>query len=183
MFNSKYFITFATISVLLSLPSVASANDRDLIATTIPASACRPSNDTEDGRVRLSNGAYVFNSSSTGTVVLYCPLPINGFTISDTTADNDISSYRVYCRDTDGAGNTAQVTTQLQFRNANNITNVGGVSSCVPPGGVNGTVVIPRAHDVGIGSLYFFRVTISRTNTTQDPAFSGIDFPSGSTIP
>src|SRR3712207_5930968 len=130
MFNSKYLIPFATISAILSVPSIASANDRDLIATTIPASACRPSNNMEDGRVRLSNGAYVFQGTFTGTVVFYCPLPINRFTISDATDDNNISSYRVYCRDTDGAGNAAQVTTQLQFRNANNIANVGGVSSC-----------------------------------------------------
>ncbi|WP_413200555.1 hypothetical protein [Nostoc piscinale] len=177
MFISKNFLAAATIAASLIVPSVASANDRDILATTVPATACRPNSDSGDASVVISNGAYVFNGSATGTVTLYCPLPINANTISDLTNDNDISTYRVYYRDTDGIGGASEITTRLVYRDSAGLNGVGSTwSSNVSNMTDNRTQFVNLNHSVGSNRLYSFLVTIQRTNTTQNPAFSGIDF-------
>lgn len=176
---SKYLIACAAIATSFVVSSVASANDRDVEATTIPASACRPRNDVEDAAVGLSNGAYVFNGSATGTVILYCPLPINRHTISDMTNDNDISTYRVYYRDTDGMGTGAEIETRLHYRDSNGLHAVGTTWSSNESNMTDNTIrYVNLNHNVGFDRLYFFTVIMRRTNTEQDPAFSGIDFAS-----
>lgn len=178
MLNSKYLLACATIAASLIAPSAALANDRDVAATTIPATACRPNTDSADAVLALSNGAYVFNGSATGTVILYCPLPITAYTISDFTDDNDISRYRVYYRDSDGIGVASEVRTRLVYRDANGLTQLGSTwSSNLSNITDNTTQIVNLNHDVGTDRLYSFTVIMQRTNTTQNPAFSGIDFP------
>ncbi|OCQ98811.1 hypothetical protein BCD64_22420 [Nostoc sp. MBR 210] len=178
MFISKNFLAAATIAASLIVPSVASANDRDITATTIPATACRPNSDSGDASVVISNGAYVFNGSATGTVTLYCPLPINANTLVDFSNDNDISRYRVYYRDTDGIGTASEIKVNLTYRDANGLTPVGGTWSSNGFNIIDNTTrFVDLIHDVGLDRLYSFVVTMQRTNTTQNPAFSGIDFP------
>ena len=72
------------------------ANDAPLIATTVPASACEPADETQANKVRLSNGAWVFRGAHTGTVMFYCPLDLNGYDVNNLLHVNDISGYRVY---------------------------------------------------------------------------------------
>ncbi|WP_414544119.1 hypothetical protein [Nostoc sp. CCY0012] len=177
MLLSKYFMAFTTIAASFAISSPVLANDRDVLATTIPASACRPQNNVDDAKVALSNGAYVFTGSATGTVIFYCPLPINANTVSDMTNDNDISAYRVYYRDTDGIGTGSEITTRLVYRDAAGLNGVGSTwSSNVFNNANNRTQFVNLNHDVGSNRLYSFLVTMQRTNTSQNPAFSGIDF-------
>jgi hypothetical protein len=178
MSKSKLILILTTAVALLSFPShVSAATDIDTQATTIPASACRPSNDSEDAKVRLSNGAYVFNGSATGTVTFYCPLPINGLSISQPQDQNSIAGYRVYYRDSDGARNSASIKTRLIYRDAQGLKGVGtewiSNSNNVT---ANTAQYINLPHNLGSFRLYAFLVTLSRSNTNLDPAFSGIDF-------
>jgi hypothetical protein len=185
MLFSKYFMAFATIAAYLAISSPVFANTQDVSATTIPASACRPQDDTADAKVILSNGAYVFKGSATGTVIFYCPLPINANTISDNTNANRISTYRVYYRDTDGNGLGSEITTQLAFRDFGGLKTVGSAwtsNAISPPTYENTSKYVSLKHNLDSGRLYFFAVAMKRTDTSKDPAFSGIDFaviPSG----
>lgn len=179
MMNIKNWLSFAIIAALSAAPMPALANEPEVANTTIPASACRPESNVDDGQVVLSNGAYVFNSNITGTVRLYCPWTINGNTI-DLTNDNDMSSYRVYYRDPDGMGNSYEITTLLAYRDPNGQAQPPGQvawSSNTANGTVNTTQSVQLSHDLGSNRLYYFIVTIRRNSTSQNPAFSGIDFP------
>lgn len=181
MTQLKCIIFLTALAALFTFPSAAVANDRDVEATTIPASACRPESDTADASVRMVNGAFIFNPNSTGTVRFFCPLPINRLTVSDSSNDNDLSRYRVYYRDTDGTGNVVEITTQLFYRNSN-------ANSSIPVGAawssnsnpsnltVNTFFYVLQSHQFEVFRLYFFVVTMRRNNINQDPAFGGIDF-------
>jgi len=177
--KTKSFIAIAASAALLTFPSAAVASDQDVQATTIPASACQPRGFSTDARVVLSNGAYVFDPSASGTATatFYCSLPINGLTVSNTTNDNDITGYRVYYRDSDGTANASEITTRLAYRDTQGITYVGTLwSSNTNTQTGNTNRYISLNHDLGIYRLYFFVVTMRRTSTIQSPAFSGIDF-------
>lgn len=181
MMRSKYLIFLATIAALFAIPSIASANTPDVAATTIPASACRPENDTTDSRVFLSNGAYVFNQGVTGTVNFYCPLPING-NRTNGIGSNSLSRYNVYYRDPDATANRSAITTQLLYRYSDGLApQVGALwsSNTVNTGSnltANRIEPILLNHTFATYRLYFFVVTMTRTTTTLNPAFSGIDF-------
>ena len=93
-------------------PSPAGANDRDLRAITIPASACQASRDYPYPSDPLPHGdGFIVQSATTDLTIvsLRCPLPINNIDLSDTTDDNDVSKIRVHYRDSDGFGNNATV--------------------------------------------------------------------------
>jgi hypothetical protein len=174
----------------------ALANDRDLWATTVPASACQPRNETDAGKLLLSNGAWVFTGSETGSIVLYCPLPLNAFTLTDFSNDNDITRYRIYYRDTDGGtagGNgglaipqQAYISTRLVYRRSDGLYSAGNLwhSNVTPINAVaNTTAIMNNVHDVQFDALYSFYVVMYRANTSMSPAFSGIDFPSPPPVP
>jgi hypothetical protein len=156
---------------------MALASDRDLRATTVPATACEPLNSTQANTVWLSNAAWVFRGNNTGTVTFYCPLPRNAVTLSDNTDDNDITVYRVYYRDSDGAGPAARVTTRLVYRRSTGLFAAGSTWSSNSHNATDNTVALfANAHDMRFDAVYSFLVTLQRTNIQQDPAFSGIDF-------
>jgi hypothetical protein len=173
-------LTLTAAVAFLSIPSTAyAATYIDTQATTIPASACRPSSDSEDAKVSLSNGAYVFNNSAPGTVTVtfYCPLPINGFSISQPEDQNAIAGYRVYFRDSDGPGNSASIKTRLTYRTSDGLHSVGTEWNSNSNKATNNTsYYINLKHDLGFSRLYAFYITMSRSNKNLDPAFSGIDF-------
>ncbi|MEG4622832.1 hypothetical protein Q5691_00810 [Microcoleus sp. w1-18aA5] len=181
MMQLKCLIFLTAIAALFSFPRAAVANDQDVLATTIPASACRPESDTADARVRMVNGAFIFNDNATGTVRFFCPLPINRLTVSNPSNDNDLTGYRVYYRDTDGTGNLAEITTHLFYRNSNAGSSIAvgtawGSNSNPSNLRVNTSFFVRQTHQFGDFRLYFFVVTMRRNNINQDPAFGGIDF-------
>ncbi len=178
--KSAQTILVALVALVASLTfsTDVQANDQDVFSTTVPATACQPLNSTYLSRVTLSNAAWVFRGSATGTVFFYCPLPINAFTKANSSWDNDISSFRVYYRDSDGQGSAARVRARLRFRQANGMYQVGPYwdSNAFNPTG-NTTRTMSLNHDMRSNALYSFVVIMYRANTSQDPAFSGIDFP------
>lgn len=174
----KLVIVIGLFSVgLFWLSGTARASDRDMLATTIPATACEPINSIHANRVGLSNGAWVFRGSWTGTIFFYCPVPRNAWTLSNTSNDNDISAYRVYYRDSDGTGAASRVTARLLYRQTGGLFSGGSTfssNSFSPTGNTRATKI--NFHDVRAGALYSFLVTLRRTSTSVNPAFSGIDF-------
>jgi hypothetical protein len=168
--------TLLAAAALLAGTHSAHANDQDLRATTVPATSCQPASDALSSRVVLSNAAWIFNGTSTGTITFYCPLPINGNTESDASLDNDMSIIRVFYRDTDGMGVGAEVTARLAFRSTGLFAVGAPWSSNSSNVVVDTTAFHPLAHDLSANGLYSFIVTLSRTSTDESPAFTGIDF-------
>lgn len=179
MIRSKYLISFAAITAFFVFPSIAEANTPDLQATTIPASACRPENNTTDARVSLSNGAYVFNPGVTGTVRFYCPLPISAIRTNG-NGSNSISGYNLYYRDSDATGNATAITSRLFYRSTGQFTVGSQFSTNTINVGDNLTNdrrhFISLNHTLGFFRLYYFQVTMTRNNNNLNPAFTGIDF-------
>jgi hypothetical protein len=82
------------------MTSAAVANDMELASINIPASACQPVR-TDNPKVRLSNGAYVFQDGASGEAVLLCPLPVTPW------AGGGMRGYRIYYRDPSGNATSA----------------------------------------------------------------------------
>jgi hypothetical protein len=159
------------VSAALAAAAPLFANDQDLIATTVPATSCQAANPTSDGKLRLVNGSWVFLPNTSGTAHLWCPLPVNMYTVSDASQDNDIQNYRIFYRD---EGPASQVTVRLGYRDTDGLTWTGPEWVSVDgPGNARDTHT--NMHDVVVG-LYSFLVTLTRTGLQEDPAFSGIDF-------
>ncbi len=178
MSKTKMYVTLMiTIVVSLSTSGIAWGNTQDLLATTVPATACQPINSSQDNLVFLSNAAWVFRGTNTGTVTFYCPLTVNAWTVSNNTNDNDISFFRVYYRDTDGTGTAARVTALLTFRRFDGLFGVGSTWDSNSSSFTGNTFAIHDVtHDLRSMAVYSFLVTLRRTNTNENPAFSGIDF-------
>lgn len=180
----KRFVAFTAItaaSTLSNIPSVSAQTAR----VSIPASACAPANPNSQSLVRISNGAYTFAPNSTGQATFYCPLPLDTDVIPRLPANSQHTA-AVYYRDTDGTGNTAFVLVRLQRRDTDGLQNVSNEFTSSSRSETNNTFAcIPFNHDFSSSNLYFFRVIMTRSNTNQDPAFSGIIFanPCGSNIP
>lgn len=169
-------VIVAVVSAALAAATPLAASDRDVLATTVPAPACQAANPNSQGMLRLVNGAWIFLPGVTGTAYLWCPLDINKFTKSDNTDDNKISGgFRILYRDSDAAGSEAQVTARLGYRIPSG-HNWAGAEWASSPGVTGNTASYSFLfHDMQPG-LYSFQVTLTRTNTIDDPAFSGIDF-------
>ena len=90
----------------LGLPAIGRAFD---FGVTVPASACSPVNEVGAELVYLQGGAWTFTSaaSATGTVIFNCPGPRNVWPLTFDGGEVSISGFRVYYRDTDGAGSAA----------------------------------------------------------------------------
>lgn len=168
--------TLITTGVLIAGAPSAHANDRDLRATTVPATSCQPSSHAAAAEVSLVNAAWVFSNSNTGTVTFYCPVPVNGNTESDTTNDNDVSAFRVFYQDSDGTGDDAEVTVRLVYRNTGMFAAGTTWSSNVSNTAVDTMAFHSVAHDMSASALYSFIVTLRRDNATEIPVFTGIDF-------
>lgn len=177
MMNKFMLIVMLLTVSFVGLSGTARASDRDMLATTVPATACEPINSSHANEVELSNAAWVFRGANTGTITFYCPVPRNARTLSDATDDNDISAYRIYYRDSDGTGTAARVTARLVYRRADGLFSAGSTwdSNSLAATG-NTTAIKANSHDLRFDALYSFLVTLNRTSTQQDPAFSGIDF-------
>jgi hypothetical protein len=120
----------------------------------------------------------VFAGDETGNAQLFCPLPVNAFTVSDGSQDNDMTWYRIFYRDSDGSGSAAQLTVRLGYRDSSGHHWAGSewVSSDASAETSNTTEFQSNPHDVSPWGLYSFVVMLTRTNANQDPAFGGLDF-------
>jgi len=182
MLNLKRLIALTTFGLLV-LPSNAMANTPDVRATTILAINCAETPlgpiATAENRLRVSGPAYAFRSSSTGVANLNCHLPINNRTVFNNLNNNSISAYRVYYQDPDGAGTAAEIRTELRYitTNGNVVTVCPASSSNTSNATLFTSRVVPCNHQFGANRLYYFQVTMSRSNINQTPFLVGIDFP------
>jgi hypothetical protein len=167
-----------TATALTMTAGTALANHRDLLATTVPASSCQPVDSTNLAKVQITNGAWVFKGTETGAVEMWCPLPLNRNTVSDATNNNAMTSYRIWYRDSDGAGAAAQVSVQLTYRLPNGVLGTVGLpfSSNINNVSVDTTYVRNQAHTFEINAIYAFRVRLARTSAAQTTSFTGINF-------
>ena len=172
--------------------SPARANDRDLRAITIPASACHVSRDYPYASDPLPHGdGFIAQSSATDLTIvsLRCPLPINNIDLSGATDDNDVSKIRVHYRDSDGFGYNASV--NVGFYRTRSVATSDGFTTdvvCRWQSDVNGTGASTGAmtsaacpHDISSGAFYYFRVGLVLTKSPSSGLYSvsfvGIDFP------
>ena len=167
-----------------------SASDKDLLATTVPASSCAPVNSSHAAKVTLSNGAWVFRGNNTGTVSFYCPVPINAYTVSNNSNDNDISAYRIYYRDPDGGvlggggglalAQQTWLTSRLIYRRSGGMYSAGitwSSNNTLTNATGNTTAIKANAHDVKFNALYSFLIKMYRANSNiNSPTFAGVDF-------
>jgi hypothetical protein len=117
-----------------------------------------------------------------GFYEVLCPLPVNNIEMSGTGLDNDISSFRVTYRDTDGLGSGGEVSVFLQRAV---LLSGGGLRTapvCSWSSNRDGTDetghtsdMVPCNHDVRSRDFYVFVVVLDRT--TAEVEFTGIDFP------
>lgn len=188
----------AIAGVSLALPAPAMAlNSWDLISRSIPASACEVTNNQEFSRVELVGGAWRFKGNQTGTVTLSCPLPITAFPADHNLGYNNtvMDFYRVWYRDSDGAGVAARVGVTPYLRTQtgvlSNIGLIGGGGGFIPPGvcqfNSNAYADVGfkvRAqdcnHQIQLNALYWFEVTLQRLSAGSWVEFHGIDFHDGS---
>ncbi|WP_444995322.1 hypothetical protein [Aliikangiella sp. IMCC44359] len=189
----KRIVSSALVTSALLSP-LASANNVNLGAYTIPASACQPTNSLEDEKLKLLNGAYVFRANETGSASLLCPLPLNGWRAGVDLFNQDfndptlnMTSFRVYYRDPNNCNTASGVQVRLRYRTATglNSLNPNWVSwqttqpgeFCFPGISTNTTREVPLVHSLRDDRLYHFLVIIKRSSTSESVVFSGIDFP------
>ena len=171
------------------------ANQINLSAYTIPASACIPANPIDSDKLKLSHGSYVFASGETGSASLLCPLSLSGWKAGVSILDQNyldpfisMSKYRVYYRDPNDCSSATGVEVRLRYRNKTGLIALNPKwhswqdsdspnTICYMGVTKNTTQEVTFSHNLKTDRLYHFLVKIKRLNTAQKPAFSGIDFP------
>lgn len=203
---SKIRVCLLTIAgVLLSSTAFANdvnpfAYDVNLSAFTIPASACQPASAAHGEKLRLINGAYIFENGVTGEAALICPLSLNGWQAGVPLVNQDfgnptmpMSSFRVFYKDPNDCQSSVGVEVTLRYRRSSGMITLPPTwtsSQEVNPGefcfsGISGntTTTVAKNHSLKDSRLYHFVVRIKRSAEAQNPAFSGIDFPLNVYIP
>jgi hypothetical protein len=166
------------------VPAPAQANDRDLRATPVPASACVEifrSPALVDNPWALG----FFAVDNPGRVLkLRCALPVNNLDLSGTTNDNDISKIRVHYRDDDGFGALAGVVVEFVGTAANASGDAENTTVCIWRSNVDGTgaTTVAKAtkacaHDLAAEAFYYFDVVLETNGTNRNAQFLGITFP------
>lgn len=197
MFDQTKKMAAATFLMGVFFSPVGSTNDLELLATTIPASACRAASDNDDAKLKLKNGAFVFRNGQIGTAALLCPLPINGWRVSLPLFDQfdpelNMTAYQIYFKDSNRCSSSVGIKATFRYRNQkgmkalsswNSTTeeNIGGFCQ----GGIesNTREEVSSNETLIPGRLYHFLVKISRASDDQKVTFSGIDFPGNLTVP
>jgi hypothetical protein len=180
----------ALLAALLLAPGAAHANDRDLRATTIPASACIELDNQNASRSFLQNEGYYRLEPGNGVfrvLHLRCPLPLNNIDLGGATDDNDISKLRVLYRDPDGGFGASRIRITLKrVGHSPGNTDIATLDVCtwisdlggLPPSSA-GRSTQPCPHDLPFGAFYTFIVEmVNFESSTGRLEFAGIDFPS-----
>jgi hypothetical protein len=173
----------------------ASGNSRALHATTVPAAACNEyfrGNNVNQNEVGFSSsGSDYFlvdsvpqSGGAAKQVELRCPLSLNGVDLSNPSANNHLSGFRVWYQDTDAGGPT-NANIEVTFLEVT-ISNLQAISRevCIFNTSTStGTTspartIAPCSFDLKFGSLYWFDVFLQVTpDSRQTVKFFGIDFP------
>lgn len=175
--------TFVILAALTAIaPAVASASTH--LDVRIPASACRP-NAASKAKIKLQNGAWVYNTGQSGTATLFCPVHLAR--PRDLQDSDEIQSMRVWYRDPDGGATPikSRITARLmqrEFDDASDSAVTGGfLTSESFPETTYGRqwVQIYQTADY-IDFSYHVEVEMyRRLSTDTAPVFVGIDFTTG----
>lgn len=174
MFNLR---TLSSILALIGLLATGQSLANDINAHTIPASMCTPASILDAQKLTLGTTGWQFSYPSTGYVTLYCPLPLNVYGGNYGTTAKDIYNYRVYYRDSDGVGANARLYTYFNELSIGGLVSFSGFwdSNSVSQTSYNAALKFFQK-DLQWGRLNGFYVRMYRANTSQYPAFGGIDF-------
>ena len=193
-------LMLAPVAALAGLLSgQALANDRDLLATPVPASSCTPffaenAGVSTGGSEPWYNGFYGLEGRAGQAhrlLYLHCPLSVNHIELSNPRSnDNDISSFRILYRDADGFGSEILVevflyqTILLASGEIQNRLLCHWNSNTSRTSGTGGTgftrTNVPCVHDVTPGSFYTLEarlITRFVGGPSPNAAFAGITFP------
>ena len=175
----------------------ALANDRDLKATTIPASSC-VDYARDNNSVNVPSPGYWGGSAVTWfgqrpdlpmpeTLFLSRPLPVNAIDLGGNTNDNDMSSFQIVYLDNDGFGGGVRVEatlvrTELPTAGALQTTPVCYWDSNVNGSGATGwtRASAPCVHDLSGTAFYHFNVYLFAARSALanfSAGFAGIRFP------
>lgn len=193
----KQLMALASLAALAGLsPEHALANDRDLRGTPVPAAACVAGGASDNVSIvgdwragaQVVTGNFPEQAGTPRDQRLRCPLPVNNIELSNPRSnDNDISSFQVLYRDSDGRGTATFVEVALHQTTllASGELQSRPICQWNSNTGGTGTTAYARAnvvcaHDIPPGAFYHFEVRLYTTATgpTQIFAgFAGITFP------
>lgn len=169
---------FTVLSLIVSLgaPSIARA---DLwFDLHIPAPACRPIHE-DIAKVKLSEGAWVFESGQFGTVTLFCPLHTSA--PSDLGYSQLMGEMRLWYQDPDATATASSVSATLKRREFDDAVDT-SVGSTIHSNSNNWSGFITFStflnHTAAFwGFSYHVEVTMFRTSSnTATPVFVGLDW-------
>ena len=139
----------------------------------VPAAMCEPYSSSSAEKVSLSSAGYRFRSGETGSAIIYCPIPYKSMAGGISLY---MLNYRLFYRDTDGAGTDSAIYTYFwdrdyfgtswfgHFLNSNDNTEVGYTA-----------VFRYTDHHLLDQHLNGLVAVMYRANTSQSPAFTGFD--------
>ena len=164
----KTFSLCAFLVAMLGITPVADAVTGDY---SINGASCVPGDPAiQNNRHFITAGSVSHQSTTTGLITLYCPVFHNW-----TTNPTFLS---LTYRDTDGAGTVANITAQLLRLNQTNGA-FSTVSGVLDSNGFTATfgrqIVISFTHNFDFtANVYYIRVNINRSATTQIATFYGL---------
>jgi hypothetical protein len=142
---------------------------------SVPAAACAPASANDAARAFLSNAGWVHTATSTGTINFYCPV---SNAQNATFPGGDTYVLNVLYRDSDGVGPNYRVTARLLYRNNAGLYSASGAMDSNAYGDTGNTtrsVALTPNEAPQPGRLYSVLVTVTRTSTSAQPAFLGIE--------
>lgn len=164
-------------ALALLLGAAAPAAQATELRTRVPASACKPINEADFGKVVLDQGAWHFDDKGSGNVTLICPVQL--VFVEGTPHPDVIVAMRLWYTDPSGTAPFSQVTARLLRRgHTSGLEFVGGTLN-------SNSFALTEPTRVGLGLahvpdwdyVYHVGVTIFRNGTnTQTPVFTGVDF-------
>lgn len=157
----------------VAIDTAAEANDRSVRAVMIPAMACQP---LPGSGAELNIPHWVARAGA--SAVLVCPVQFNNIELGTTSADNDITSFRVHYDDSDGSGSANAVAVDFyQYGGSLKTPTVLCSATLTPSTTALTSTTVPCVHDVASsGKFYGFLVRLTSAPNGV-VFFRGIDFP------
>lgn len=170
-------LIFSVSTLLLAIPAEASAT-KTFLDMRIPASACRPI-DADKAKVKLSDGAWVFESGQSATATLFCPLHFAYPT--DVVDSNQMATFRLWYKDPDGTGTNSRVSATVLRRKYDAASDSALSGASLSSNTYSDTVyqrVVATVNHV-IDHLYSYHVEVQMHRAGSGiatPVFVGVDF-------
>lgn len=178
--NAYYSVvcSLALVGTFLTLTPRARAGDEDNLNERVSAAACQPRLSADRSKLLFSGSDWTFQSASTGTVTLECPI-FSRFADQD-TGTRTRNEIRLWYRDSDGTGTSARVQANLRFVSGTTGALTSVLEGSVDSNGSNMTTQTTRATTLGGVTMkdgqYFVVITMFRSASNQIVKFRGVSF-------